>query len=159
MRAPRHRINVALWSFFAVLTVTHLSLGMATAMLALRAEAWPTVQGRITSSAIGTGCGRGTGPRPDIRYEYGYQGAQYKSDRIALDTQFCGFFGADTEIVSQYSPGQMVWVHVNPKKPCQSALMVGTVQAITIRSLALSALFLSLCAYWLVKTWRRRRRC
>jgi hypothetical protein len=153
---PIPRVNVTLWIIFALLTSFYLAIGAFTAALAVGAEDWPVVQGRVVSSYVGEGCGRGTGPRPEGHYKYSYEDRSYTSDQIAIDTRFCGFFGSDTSIVNQYSQGQVVPVYVNPSKPHQSTLLAGSVQPITVRNFALAAVVLAFSAYRLVVAWRNR---
>jgi Protein of unknown function (DUF3592) len=153
---PHPRVNVPLWIFFAILALSYLSIATFTVVLALRAADWPKVDGRILSSAVGVGCGRGTGPRPDVRYEYQFGSRLYKNSRIAFDTDFCGIFGTETEVANHYSQGQLVSVYVNPERPNQSALLAGTIQSATIINVLVSALLLAVSAYNLARAWRGR---
>ncbi len=97
---------------------------------------WPTVTGQILRSTVRRCISKSTDSEgdtvirhyyePDISYEYHVNGQRYSStawgfggiSRLA-GQQFC------QSIASQYSPGQSVPVHINPKRPQEAVLAAG----------------------------------
>jgi hypothetical protein len=144
------------------LVVLALSGGIAAlagwqAARAASAKSWRSAEGRIISSQLVAGCGRnGAQTFPRIQYEYRYEGAVYAGSRVAVDTDYCGWSKAGSEIVERYRPGSNVKVFVNPARPSESSLIVGDPQSLTIWALAISFMAIALSIAMLLQRGRAR---
>lgn len=124
---------------------------------AASAKSWRTAEGRVTSSQLVAGCGRnGAQTFPNVQYEYRYEGAVYAGSRVAVDTDYCGWSKAGSEIVERYPPGSGVKVFVNPARPREAALMVGDPQPVTIWVLAGSFMAMAVSIAMLLQKVRAR---
>jgi len=150
------RTTRVVWSIVAVVALLCLVLAISSAVQAVRAGNWHTVDGEILQSEYALGCGRGGNqPFPDVRYSYRFDGKSYTGSRIALDTEHCGWASTAKAVAHKYKPGQSVRVYVHPDKPFMSALMAGDAQPETMTILAASIAALMLASYKLVRNVRR----
>jgi hypothetical protein len=118
-----------LWTTALVVAVLFLALSIQIIRDAVRTGDWPIVEGRIISSKYVLGCGRsGRDPFPEVRYDYVHEGKRYTGNRIAMDTDFCGWASPARAIADSYKPGQVVAVWVDPANPRQAVLQAGTPQ-------------------------------
>lgn len=89
-------------------------------LLSLRSRGWPSVEGRVTHSAVVPG--RRNEARYDVRYAYEVEGRAYEGSRV----RFAGALNmsaADArETRSRYSRGQGVRVFHHPRRPEVSTL-------------------------------------
>jgi hypothetical protein len=137
-----------LWASALVMAVLFLGFSVQLIRDAVRAGSWPVVTGRVASSKYALGCGRsGRDPFPDVRYDYTHQGKRYSGNRIAMDTDFCGWASPANTIANAYKPGEAVAVYVDPVHPHRSVLQAGKPQVQTIWLLLASFAGLLLAGY------------
>lgn len=146
--AARLKNGFFLWTTALVVAVLFLALSVQIIQDAVRAGDWPVVEGRIVSSKYVLGCGRsGRDPFPEVRYSYVHEGKRYTGNRIAIDTDFCGWASPAQAIADAYKPGQTVAVRVNPTNPHQSVLQAGKPQTQSTWLLVASFFGLLLAGY------------
>jgi hypothetical protein len=91
-----------------------------------RAMSWPTVSGRIVSSAVvKSGRGEDTEYQPAIRYEYQVNGKSFGSDVCRFGFEDGATEGESEQAVGQYPAGRTVSVYVNPDEPAEAVLEPG----------------------------------
>jgi len=151
------RTSRALWFVVAGAAALWLFLTAFSTVEAVQAGKWPSADGTVVRSKYALGCGRGGNqPFPDVRYRYEFQGVVYTGQRIALDTDHCGWASAAKHLAETYKPGHAVKVFVNPKRPHESALVAGDAQPETMAILAASLAGLALAVYKLTRGRRGR---
>jgi Protein of unknown function (DUF3592) len=137
-----------LWATALAGALLSLAFSIHTLRDTARAGKWPVVEGRILSSQYVLGCGRsGRDPFPEVQYEYFYAGQRIKGNRVAIDSDFCGWASQARSIVDSYKPGQKVPVHINPAQPHHSALLAGEPQTESVWLLVASFAGLLLAGY------------
>ena len=92
-----------------------------------RAANWPSVRGRIVSSATElfreTRDGRTTTMwRPAVEFAYEVHGHAYRSRQIKLNVEVSGSQSAAEKVVARYPAGNEVEVHYEPANPSNAAL-------------------------------------
>src|SRR5687768_18563157 len=81
----------------------------------LASRRWPTTQARILSSGFSAGTRYSGETGVDIKYEYMVANRRYESRRYAFSGRGTG--KGYIEIGSQFQVGDLVPVHVHPKRP------------------------------------------
>ncbi|MGO9446524.1 MAG: DUF3592 domain-containing protein, partial [Thiobacillaceae bacterium] len=94
---------------------------------ASQAGKWPTVQGTVTFSRLGKGCGIQKSCCPEISYSYLVGGQSYLGYRTRVGVPDCGMDDVVKNMVTRYPVGKSVTVWFNPQHPDDSALLVDTV--------------------------------
>lgn len=85
--------------------------------------AWPSTQGRITSSRLGESYGdAGVGYVPEVEYEYGVAGQTYTGKRIEFGREVFDIKTEAMEVVSKYKVDTPVEVFYDPARPASAVL-------------------------------------
>ena len=92
---------------------------------------WPTVEGRIVESEVqSVRHKRSTSYKPRITYSYTVDGNEYESKRLSFPDPDFDVREAAVDYVSRYGrPDARVEVHYDAKKPAESCLQPGEVEA------------------------------
>jgi hypothetical protein len=119
---------------------------------------WPVVQGKIISSDVIRGCGKGSSYYPQVRYQYVVDAKIYMGQRVAFGNVGCGSNNSAQEIANRYCKNDIVSVHYNPNKPNEGVLIVAGVLNDTWVGIALLATMVIISS-WLVsmsiRSWPR----
>jgi len=148
--------KVFLWATALLLSMGVLGLVSMDGSAAIDAKSWSPVDGRVVSSDVTLGCGKGgKSYLPKVLYTYSFQGVAYTGTRIALDAKFCGAQAEATAISGRFPAGQAARVFVNRNQPSSSALLVGVLQANTIwLTVGVMAMFVLSC--FKLRVWLNR---
>lgn len=134
--AARFRQGFFAWLCVLLFCVAGIAFELMGVRGAEQAETWPAADGRILSAELKPGCGKDKRElMPQIVYEYRARGLPYQGDRVAMDTDFCGWPRAGMEIVQAYRPGQAVTVYYDPRAPSRAVLRQGAPQQRTMWAL------------------------
>lgn len=150
------------WLCVLLFCVASIAFELMGVRAAEQAQSWPSADGRILSSALQPGCGKDQRQlMPRVVYEYRARGLPYQGDRVAMDTDFCGWSRGGMEIVQAYRPGQAVTVYYDPSRPSRAVLRQGPPQQRTSWTLigftALAALAVARMSDGVRRTKRQRR--
>ena len=124
-------IPLALGGIFAVLGVILLVIGRRDQARARKAEAWPTLNGMISSSRIDkqTRTDRSQGRTytrttyaPVVEYTYEVGGRTFQGNKIFPGANMSFDLGTAQGIINRYQAGQPATVHYDPADPTQAVL-------------------------------------
>jgi len=104
-----------------------LIVGGTTLLKASNSKTWPTVSGRIVSSAVKErprNKGRTTYDAV-VRYEYEVSGYKYTSNDVAFGDYGSGKGSHASKIVDKHRVGSEVTVHYSPSNPGKAVLEAG----------------------------------
>ena len=120
---------------FAVLGIGLLIFGWRERKEAKATEAWPTVNGTITSSRLDQNTrterreGRTythTSYAPVVEYTYEVGGKTYQGNHISPGAAMSYDLGTAQNIVNRYQPASAATVHYDPTNPMQAVLETQT---------------------------------
>ena len=92
---------------------------------------WPSVEGTITYSAVGSEYSRDSEGRetkmyfPVIKYIYSVDGVEYKGDRHEISKTTTSFIGGVRETVNSFVVGKKATVYYNPEQANEAILKPG----------------------------------
>ncbi|MHB8873671.1 MAG: DUF3592 domain-containing protein [Myxococcaceae bacterium] len=93
-----------------------------------RAEAWPTVQGRVISSDVETIRSRRSARfTPRVSYSYKVGEKQFASDVIEFSLDGSGDAVGARQLANRFPSGAAVTVHYSPSDPQESCLIAGAI--------------------------------
>lgn len=93
-----------------------------------RTRYWRERTGRIYSSSIAKSYNvtdKEYSYKPVIRYQYTYEGKDYRSKKLGVLSQNLGGFHFSQKMVDKYKLGEAVPVYVNPTQPSEAVLIKG----------------------------------
>lgn len=95
------------------------------------AASWPSVEGRITASAVLSERERNSSGNfelrytPRISYEYAVDGTSYAGDRVRFGLLNLAHEKASKDICARYPLGSTATIYYNPANPSESVLERG----------------------------------
>jgi hypothetical protein len=106
------------FAVFAILGIFLMSTGVWLRFKETAPRAWPQAKGVIVGSRVL----HGKHSRPEVEYEFTYQGHRYKSSHWRFGNYSTGSREYADAVAFRYSVGDAVDVFVNIKEPANSVL-------------------------------------
>lgn len=126
------RVGRIFWSYvfptpFAVAGLIVLTLGCRSLWRADSSKGWPTAEGVIVSSVVGTDYSSdGTTYRPEVRFTYAVDGKEYRGNRVQFGGDvWTSWRSSADDVVGRYPEGRRVEVAYAAKDPSESVLEPG----------------------------------
>jgi len=123
--------KIAFFLIFAVGGIAFAFIGYNSMQKAKAAKAWPTVEGRITSSEVDSywkrdrDSGSTRMHEAKIAYEYTVDGVSYESTKISFMSSSSSLRGQAQAMVRKYPAGGTATVYYNPSNPQEAVLEPG----------------------------------
>lgn len=111
---------------FLLFGLVTLSFGYQTFQKGIESENWPSTDGIILSSHIGTHHSKdSTTYGASITYQYTVEGLNYTSDRVSFGYGYSSDYGAASRLVQDNPPGKIVTIHYDSQNPSEAVLLNG----------------------------------
>jgi Protein of unknown function (DUF3592) len=125
-------LHAALAAAMGYVSALMFGWGARQTWYAHRSVSWPTVEGRVTHSAVQEGGGVRGGPSyfPDVRYVYTVRGHEYAAARVAFGQEGSGREPEATALAARFPVGRAVAVRYDPADPAIATLLSGTINSL-----------------------------